>query len=90
MFKFQDQNGKKRKSRKKIYGLKNGAISRLQIRADFRDYKSEQKGLQIGAKGITNRDSFKDFKWGQKDYKSGQRDFKSGQTLRISSVLNKS
>ena len=63
MFKFQYQNGKKRKSRKKIYGLKNGAISRLQIRADFRDCKSEKKGLQIGTasrisnggKKITNR-----------------------------------
>ena len=29
--------------------------------------------LQIGAIGITSRDSFKDFKSGQKDYKSGQR-----------------
>ena len=30
-------------------------------------------GLQIGARGITNRDSFRDFKSGQKDDKSGQR-----------------
>ena len=29
------------------------------------------KGLQIRARGITNRDSLRDFKLGQKDYKSG-------------------
>ena len=40
-------------------------------------------------KGITNKESFRDFKMGQKDYKSGQgfeigqRDFKSGQRLKI-------
>ena len=34
--------------------------------------------LQIGARGITNRDSFKDFKLGQ-TFKLGKRDFKSGQ-----------
>ena len=30
------------------------------------------RGLQTEARGITNRDSFRDFKSGQKDYKSGQ------------------
>ena len=51
----------------KFSGLQNGAI----------------RGLQIGARGIKNRGSFRDFKSGQKDYKSGQRDFKSGQRLQI-------
>ena len=40
-------------------------------------------GFQIGAREITNRDSFRDFKSGQKDYKSRQRDFKLGQVLQI-------
>ena len=31
------------------------------------------QGLQIGARGITNRDRFRNFKSGQKDYKSVQR-----------------
>ena len=53
----------KRKSRKKFSGLQNGAIRGLQIRAGFRDYKSWQEGLQIGA-AISNRR--------KKDYKSGQ------------------
>ena len=57
MFKFQYEGGKKRKSEKKNSGLKNGAIT----------------GLQIGARGITNRNSLRDFKSGQKDDKSGQR-----------------
>ena len=51
------------------------------------------KGLQIGARRITNDVSSRDLKWGQKDYKSGQerlqtevgisnrgRDFKSMQS----------
>ena len=55
------------------------------------------RGLQIGAKGITNRSSLRDFKSGQKDCKSGakrfqirakitnwgKRGFKSGQGLQI-------
>ena len=55
------------------------------------------RGLQVGARGITNRGSFRDFKLGQKDYKSGRqgfqireeitkrdkRDFKSGEGLQI-------
>ena len=47
------------------------------------------RGLQIGARGIANRGSLRDFKSGQKDYKLGQRfqigarDFKSGQRLQI-------
>ena len=56
MFKFQYQNGTKRKSGKIFSVLQNGAIRRLQIGTDFRDYKSEQEGLQIGAAlGISNR-----------------------------------
>ena len=39
--------------------------------------------LQIGTRGITDRDSLRDFKLGQKDYKSGQRDSKSGQRSQI-------
>ena len=77
MFKFQYQNGKKRKSGKKICGLQNGAIRRLQIGAGFRDYKSGQEGLQIGAAlEISNR-SKKITNWGR-DFKLGQRDFKLG------------
>ena len=45
MFKFQYQNGKKRKSAKKFYGLQNEAIRGLQIGAGFRDYKSVQNIL---------------------------------------------
>ena len=56
MFKFQYQNGKKRKSEKKSSGLQNGAIRRLQIGAGFGDYKSGQegqlKGFQIGSKRL--------------------------------------
>ena len=51
IFKFQYQNGKKGKSAKRFSGLQNGVI----------------RGLQTGARGITNRDSFRDFKSGQKD-----------------------
>ena len=43
----------KRNSGKKFCGLQHEAI----------------RGLQIGARGITNRASFRDFKSGQKDYK---------------------
>ena len=43
----------------------------------------KSSGLQIGARGITNRGSFRDFKLWQKDYKSGQRNFKLGQRLQI-------
>ena len=73
---------KKKKWGKRISGLQNGAIRKLQIGAGFRDYKSEQEGLQIeAALGISN--------WGKKitnrssDLKSGQRDLKSGQKLQI-------
>ena len=58
---------KKRKSGKKYFGLQNGAIS----------------GLQIGARGITNRGSFGDFISGQTDYNSGQKEINSGQGLQI-------
>ena len=73
---------KKKKWGKRISGLQNEAIRKLQIGAGFRDYKSEQEGLQIeAALGISN--------WGKKitnrssDLKSGQRDLKSGQKLQI-------
>ena len=63
MFEFQHQNEKKTKIGKKFPGWQNGAISGLQIRVGFRDYKSGQVELQIGAvlgishraKKITNR-----------------------------------
>ena len=42
MFKFQYQNGKKRKSWKKFSGLQNGGIRGLQIGAGFKDYRSAQ------------------------------------------------
>ena len=58
----------KRKSRKTFSGLQNGAIRGLQIRAGFRDYKSWQEGLQIGA-AISNR---------RKKITNRGRDFKSG------------
>ena len=48
--------GKKRKSGKTFSELQNGTMRRLQIRA----------------RGITNRGSFRDFKSGQRDYKSRQ------------------
>ena len=59
----------------KNFGLHNGAIRGLYIGAGFRDYRSRQEGVQIGAaleisnrgKKITNRG------W---DFKSGQGDFK--------------
>ena len=68
MFEFQHQNEKKTKIGKKFPGWQNGAISGLQIRVGFRDYKSGQVELQIGAvlgishraKKITNRG--RDFK----------------------------
>ena len=78
------------------FGLHNGAIRRLHIGGGFRDYRSEQERVQIGAaleiwnrdKKITNRGW--DFKSGQRDFKSGKRlqietrwDFKSGQGLQI-------
>ena len=62
MFKFQYQNGRKREKGKTFSGLRNVAI----------------RELQIGARGITHRDSFKDFKSGQA-FKLGKIDFKSGQ-----------
>ena len=70
MFKFQYQNGKNKK-----WG-KNGAIRGLQIGAGFRDCKSGQEELQIGAAlGISNRD--------KKITNRGDRDFKSGKRLQI-------
>ena len=64
MFKFQYQNGKKLKSRKKFPGLQK-------IGADFRDYKLRLEGLQKGvALGISNEEEKitnrgRDFKLGQ-------------------------
>ena len=71
MIEFQHQNEKKKEKKKigkKFPGWQNGAISGLQIRVGFRDYKSGQEELQIGAvlgishraKKITNRG--RDFK----------------------------
>ena len=76
-FKFQYQNGKKRKSGKIFSGLQNGVIMVLQIGAGFRDYKSEQVGSQIGATlGISSR--CKEISnWGNY-YKSGQEGFQIG------------
>ena len=75
MFKFHYQGGKKNEKVKKISGLQNGASRGLQIGASFRDYKSGQEGLQIGATlGISN--------WSKKITGRG-RDFKSGQRLQI-------
>ena len=55
LLKFQYQKQRKRKS-EKYSGLLNEAIRGLQIRADFRDYKLGQEGLQIGASsGVSNR-----------------------------------
>ena len=56
MLKFQCQYGKKHKSGKNFFGFQNEAI----------------RWLQIGARGITNKGSFRDFKSGQKDSHSGQ------------------
>ena len=54
----------------------------LQIRAGFRDYKSGQEGLQIGAAlGISNRG--KEITNRDRGFKSGKRDFKLGQRLQI-------
>ena len=54
----------------------------LQIGADFRDHKSGQKGLQIGAAlGISNR--HKKITNSGRHFKSGQKDFKSWQRLQI-------
>ena len=63
--------------------LQNGAIRGLQIGPGFRDYKSGQGGLQmgaaeafqIGARGITNRG---------RDFKSRQRDL--GQRIQIEAI----
>ena len=46
MFKFQYQNGKKRKSGENFSGLQEVAIRGFQIWAGFRNYKSKQEGFQ--------------------------------------------
>ena len=46
---FSTKMGKKDKREKTFSGLQNGTIRRLQIGVGFRDYKSGQDGLQIGA-----------------------------------------
>ena len=72
----------KTKKWEKISGLQNGTIRGLQIEAGFRDYKSRQEGLQIGAAlRISNRG--KKFTNLGRDFKSGQRNFESGQRLQI-------
>ena len=80
MFKFQYQNGKKRKSGEKISGLQNGAIRGLQIGAGFRDYKLGQEGLQTGA-DLGNSNRSKKITSRGRYFKSGERDFKLGQVL---------
>ena len=52
--------------------------------------RGRSQGLQIVARGITNRGSFWDFKSKQKEYKSGPRNFESGQRLQIGArgILN--
>ena len=46
----------KTKKSEKFSRLQNGTVRALQIGAGFRDYKSGQEGLQIGAAlGISNR-----------------------------------
>ena len=75
MFKFQYQNGKKRKRGEKIYATKQGNKGIANLGRFY--------GLQIGARGVKKRASFRDFRSGQKDYKLGQRDFKSGQRVQI-------
>ena len=61
----------------KIYGLQNGAITGLQIRAGFRNCKSGQERLQIGAAlGISIRG--KEISNQGRDYKSGQEGFQIG------------
>ena len=80
MFEFQHQNEKKTKIGKKFPGWQNGAISGLQIRVGFRDYKSGQVELQIGAvlgishraKKITNRG---------RDFKSWKERFQIGREI---------
>ena len=75
MFKFQFQNGKKRKSGKQFSGLQNGAI----------------RGLKIGARGILQIEATlgisnwgkKIKNWGKEISNRGKRDFKSGQGLQI-------
>ena len=62
--------------------LQNGAIRELQIGADFRDYKSEQEVLQIGAALAISNQGKKIANWGR-DFKSGQSDFKLEQRLQI-------
>ena len=60
--------------------LHNGAIRGLHIWAGFRDYRSRQEGVQIGAAlEISNRGK----KIINRDFKSGQGDFKSEQRLQI-------
>ena len=57
--------------------LHNGAIRGLQIGAGFRDCKSGQEGLQIGAAlGISNRG--KEVSNQGRDYKSRQERFQIG------------
>ena len=86
---------KNRKVEKLFWGLQNEAITGLQIRASFRDFKLGQLGLQKeAALGISNRVRY--FKSGQTDFRLGQRlqtgergisnhgrDYKSGQALQI-------
>ena len=61
----------------------------LQIGAGFRDCRSRQDGLQIGAAlGISNRD--KEITNRRRDFKSRQRDFKPPQRLQIRAIRTSS
>ena len=65
----------KTKKWEKFSGLQKETMRGLQIGAGFRDYRSEQEGLQIGAAlGISSRG---------KEITNWDRDFKSGQGLQI-------
>ena len=64
----------KTKKSEKFSGLQNGTIRVLQIGTGFKDYKSGQEGLQIGAAlGISNQ--VRHFKLRQRNFKSGQEGF---------------
>ena len=66
---------------RRFFGLQNGASMGLQIGTDFRDYKTGQEGLQIGAAlGISNRGKKitirgKKISNQGRDYKLGQEGF---------------
>ena len=76
MFKFQHQNGKKRKSGKQFSGLQNGAKRGLKVGAGGILQMEATLGISNWRKKIKNRGS--DSKSGQTDFKSGQEGFEIG------------